>query len=132
MQTTVKIEYVGNKQFCIDNVARSGKAWNGKGDIQEVTPAQAKILIKYADQWALAEGETEESLNAPEIIVTKDADGNDVETDASELVGALEKMTCAQLVAYAKQKHGKTLKANRGRKVVLDEVMVLDGHINAD
>ena len=73
-----------------------------------------------------------ESLNAPEIIVTQDEDGNDVETDASELIGSLEKMTCAQLVAYAKQKYGKTLKANRGRKVVLDEVMVLEGHVSVD
>ena len=49
MQTKVKIKYVGRKPFCIDNVARSGASWNGNGDVQEVTPAQAKILIKYAD-----------------------------------------------------------------------------------
>ena len=132
MQTLVKVEYVGKKPFSVDNVAKSGKTWEGAGTVQEVTPAQAKILISYADQWALAKGQDPDVVNAPTIVITQDNDGNEVKTDASELTGHLEKMTAAQLVAYAQNKHGKTLKANRGRKVLLDEVMVLDGHINVD
>jgi hypothetical protein len=128
----VQVEYVGKKPFVVDNVAKSGKTWEGAGAVQEVTPAQAKILIGYADQWALAAGQDASVLSLPTVVVTKDEHGNEVETDASELTGHVEKMTATQLVAYAQNKYGKTLKLNRGRKVLLDEVMVLEGHINVD
>lgn len=128
----VKVEYIGKKPFVVDNVAKSGKTWEGSGTVQEVTPAQAKILVGYVDQWALAKGQDASVLNLPTVVVTEDEHGNEVETDVSELTGHIEKMTAAQLVAYAQNKYGKTLKANRGRKVLLDEVMVLEGHINVD
>ena len=47
----MKIEYIGKKPFAVDNVAKSGKTWDGPGDIQEVTDEQGKILLKYPDQF---------------------------------------------------------------------------------
>ena len=54
MSNLVPVVYVGNKPHAFDNIAHSGKSWQGKGDVQEVTDAQAKLLLKYPDQWALA------------------------------------------------------------------------------
>lgn len=50
-EETVKVTYVGKKPFAADNVAHSGKMWHGRGDVQEVTAAQAAILLRYPDQW---------------------------------------------------------------------------------
>lgn len=52
---TVAVRYVGKKPTAQDNVAKSGKLWEGNGDVQWVTSKQAKILTRYADQWALDE-----------------------------------------------------------------------------
>ena len=128
----VKIVYVGAKPFALDNVAKSGAAWNGKGDIQEVTPVQAKTLLKYADQWALAEGENLDDADTTVIIETTDGQGKQILTNADELTMPTEKMSASQLVAYAKNKYGKNLKLNRGRKVLLDEVNSLDNNISVD
>jgi hypothetical protein len=61
----VRIEYVGKKPYCSDNLARSKKVWRGRGDVQEVTEEQAEILLKHPDQWALAEDEAESQTVAP-------------------------------------------------------------------
>lgn len=127
---TIKVEYIGKKPFCIDNVAKSGKVWNGPGDVQEVTPQQAKILTSYGDQWALVEAGDVVALDAPHTVATEDAQGNAVLTDAADLHGPLEKMTATELVAYAKLKYGKTLKPNRGRKVLLDEVLNMGNDVD--
>lgn len=50
----VGVIYVGKKPTAHDNVAGSGKVWNGNGDVQEVTELQAATLTKYRDQWAYA------------------------------------------------------------------------------
>ncbi|WP_025915803.1 hypothetical protein [Herminiimonas sp. CN] len=128
--TTIKVEYIGKKPFCIDNVAKSGKVWNGPGDVQEVTLQQAKILTSYRDQWALVEASDVDALDAPYTVETQDAQGETVLTDAAELNGPLEKMTAAELVAYAKLKYGKTLKANRSRKILLDEVLNMGNDVD--
>lgn len=128
--TTIKVEYIGKKPFCIDNVAKSGKVWNGPGDVQEVTPQQAKILTGYADQWMLVDAGDTDAMEAPNTVATADAQGNAVLTDAADLQGPLEKMTATELVAYAKLKYGKDLKPNRGRKVLLDEVLSMGNDVD--
>lgn len=127
---TIKVEYVGNKPFCIDNVAKSGKTWAGKGDIQEVTPQQAKVLTGYPDQWALVDAVDATKLDEPIVIDTLDAKNEVVKVSVADLGGHVEKMGTSELVAYAMHKYGKKLKASRGRKVVLDEVMALAGTVN--
>ncbi len=126
----ISIKYIGQKPFSMDNVAKSGKAWNGNGDVQDVTPRQAKLLLTHPGQWALADGRQASRLEGPNFVETEDANGNTVLTDEADLTGHIEKMTTAELVAYAQLKYGKTLKANRGRKLLLDEVMALDGQID--
>lgn len=123
--STIKVEYVGRKPFAIDNVAHSGKSWNGAGDVQEVTPAQAKILVGYVDQWSLVDGEDINLLNAPVTVVVQDKQGNDVTISADDLTKNIEKMTATELAAYAKQKYNVTLARNKGRTVLLNEVIAL-------
>lgn len=47
----------------------------------------------------------------------------------SDLTGPAEKMTVAELVAFAQVKYGKTLSGKLGRKVLLDEVVGMAGRI---
>ena len=72
MSNLVQVVYVGNKPHAFDNVAHSGKCWAGKGDVQEVTDAQAKLLLKYPDQWALANEADRAAVEAPVSIQGKD------------------------------------------------------------
>lgn len=122
----IKVEYVGKKPFVTDNVAQSGKTWDGPGDVQEVTPAQAKILTSYTDQWALVDADDADSMNKPVTVTVEDKDGEEVVVTENDLGKRLEKMTATELAAYAKQKHGKSLNRNKGRKVLLDEVIALE------
>lgn len=124
--STIKVEYVGRKPFAIDNVARSGVMWNGAGDVQLVTPAQAKILTAYADQWALVDGDDQTLLDAPVVVVVQDKDGTDVTIAAESLSKPIEKMSATELAAYAKQKHNVTLARNKGRTALLNEVISLE------
>lgn len=48
----VLIKYIGKKDFFPDFVSQSGKSWNGYGDVQEVTEAQAKKLLVHDDEFA--------------------------------------------------------------------------------
>lgn len=124
---TVKVEYVGNKPFATDNVARSGKCWKGKGTVHEVTPAQAKILVGYADQWRLAEGEQVDLIDAPVVVdVSVGKNGEIEQVNADTLNKPVEKMNAVELRAYAQHKYGKELSANRARKVLLDEVNLIE------
>jgi hypothetical protein len=52
----VAIVYVGAKAWTHDNVGRSGVQWHGKGDIQNVPAGAAKRLLRFPDQWAIADG----------------------------------------------------------------------------
>jgi hypothetical protein len=103
--STIAIKYVGRKPFTIDNVARSGKAWNGLGDVQDVTEAQAKILLMFPDQWAVA--------NPEDTPITKSDEAPKI---------PLEKMNRNQLVAYAHLQFGKVLDPVAPRKILLDEI----------
>lgn len=135
----IKIQYVGKKPSAVDNVARSGITWNGNGDVKEVTPDQAKILLKFPDQWALAseviDGESESKaqanednaqLDQPKLIQVDGADGKEVAVNADELGIPLEKMSHSQLRAYAVDKFDKKFATNISRKTLLDEVLLLE------
>lgn len=51
----VKVRYIGNKGRATDTVSHSGAVWNGRGDVQEVTDEQWKLLRKYEGNWELAD-----------------------------------------------------------------------------
>ena len=125
MANMIKVQYVGVKEFALDNVARSGATWHGKDSVSEVTPRQAKLLIAYTDQWALFDEKDRKRVMASDVVETEDqATGQITRTKVDTFMGMnVEKMTAAQLVAFAMHKYGKVLKSNRARKVMLDEVV---------
>ena len=118
----IKIVYVGKKPYCFDNVAGSGKCWNGKGDVQEVTEAQAKQLLKFPDQWDVANDEDAGIVNTPTTVEIKDEDGQDVQVDQATLTKPLEKMSKAELVALPKAKWGKDLDPTKAKKLLIDAI----------
>ena len=119
-QTKIAVRYVGKKPVAFDNVANSGKSWNGHGDVQEVTPAQAKTLTGYADQWQLADGveleEVQTTINVPT--------GNDESVDVTgeEIDGDIHAMTKPQLMAYAKHMLDKELKPVMAKAEMIDQI----------
>lgn len=122
MTNTVKVKYVGKKPFAIDNVSGSRKQWHGNGDVQEVTDAQAKVLIKYPDQWALVDLADMARVNAPVSIQSTDEDGDSVAIDPNALSKPLERMSKAELVAYASEKLGQKLDARKSTKGMIDQI----------
>lgn len=108
MENVIEIKYVGKKPSAFDNVAGSRKCWNGQGDVQEVTPRQAKTLLKYPDQWQLVNPDDADSLGVT-FVAGKDEDGNKTSVQESELKKPIEKMKKDEIVAYALDKWGKEL-----------------------
>ena len=122
MTNTVKVKYVGKKPFAIDNVSGSRKQWHGNGDVQEVTDAQAKVLTKYPDQWALVDLADMARVNAPVSIQATDEDGDSVAIDPDDLKKPLEKMNKAELSALAKQSWDKKLDPAMTKKAMIDQI----------
>ena len=122
MSNLVPVVYVGNKPHAYDNIAHSGKSWQGKGDVQEVTDAQAKLLLKYPDQWALANEADRAAVEAPVSIEGKDENGEAVTIDPDDLKKPLEKMNKAELSALAKQSWDKELDPAMTKKAMIDQI----------
>jgi hypothetical protein len=122
MSNLVPVVYVGNKPHAFDNIAHSGKSWQGKGDVQEVTDAQAKLLLKYPDQWALANEADRAAVEAPVSIEGKDENGESVTIDPDDLKKPLEKMNKAELAALAKQSWDKELDPAMTKKAMIDQI----------
>lgn len=118
----IKIMYVGNKPHAFDNVARSGKSWAGKGDVQEVTDEQAKLLLKYKDQWALVNESDRQAIDQPLLININNEEGELVSIDLDDLNKPLEKMTKAEMIALAKQLWGKDIDQSMGKKAMIDQI----------
>ncbi|MEN9864939.1 MAG: hypothetical protein RL748_529 [Pseudomonadota bacterium] len=87
-------------------------------------------MTVYADQWALDETGDGEAVNQAGGVEVVDAAGATVMVAESDLTGPVEKMTVAELVAFAQVKYGKTLSGKLGRKVLLDEVVGLVGAVD--
>ena len=127
MTELVDIKYVGKKPFALDNVAGSGKLWNGNGDVQTVTANQAKTLLKYPDQWGLANAEDAALVDKPvtvEIETGADEQGQTQteEVNAEALTKPLERMTKPELVALAKLKFNADLDVSKAKKALIDQI----------
>ena len=122
MSNLIKLVYVGKKPFAFDNIAGSGKVWEGKGAVQEVTEGQAKQLLKYPDQWQLADEADAAALDTPDVVKVTDEDGDPVEVGAEALAKPLEKMSKAELVAFAQAKFGKELDSSKAKKLLIDSI----------
>lgn len=118
----VKIEYVGKKVSATDNVAGSRVTWNGNGDVAEVTEAQAKILLRYPDQWALADAKDKKKVDKPTLIDVVSADGDVDLINEESLSKPLEKMEKNELKAYAKKHFGKDLDGRMSSKLMIDQI----------
>lgn len=117
-ESVVGIVYVGKKPFSVDNVAGSGKFWEGNGCVREVTVAQAKTLLNYPDQWALADESEQAIVDKKEALTVIDGDGDSLEISPESLNKPVEKMNKPQLVALAKSL-GKELGMNVSRKEMI-------------
>ncbi|CAB4155040.1 hypothetical protein UFOVP653_63 [uncultured Caudovirales phage] len=122
MAKLIALVYVGNKRTAYDNIARSGVTWNGKGDVQEVTDAQAKLLLKFEDQWQLANAEDKAVVESPVSITVIDEDGDSISVDPDVFNKPLERMSKAELKAYAQDKWGKELDARKSSKALIDQI----------
>lgn len=122
MTDLVKIQYVGNKKSAFDNVARTGVTWEGFGDIKEVREDQARVLLKYPDQWILIDEADRARIESTESIKVVDEDGDTVVVDPDAFKKPIEKMTKSEIVAYAANKFGKELDVNKGKKTLIDMV----------
>lgn len=122
MAKLIPVIYVGKKPQAFDNVARSGKTWNGAGDVQEVTDAQAKMLIKFPDQWQLADDADLAQVNQPTSITGTNEDGDSVTVDPAALAKPLEKMNKAELTALAIDRWGKELDSKLSKKQMIDQL----------
>jgi len=118
----MKIVYVGKKPFAFDNVAKSGKCWAGNGDVQEVTAQQAKLLLKYPDQWALENEADATEVDKPDTTSVQGDDGSDVEVDHAAFGKPLESMSKPELLALAQAKWGKKLDARMSTKNLIDTI----------
>ncbi len=123
MENMVSLVYVGNKKQAFDNITKSGQSWDGPGDIKPVTAAQAKQLLRFPDQWALADkAEQAAILNVPTMMTVVDEDGDAVLVDEAELKKPREQMTKAELVAYANKHWGKELDPKLSKKLMIDQI----------
>jgi hypothetical protein len=122
MTRLIPLVYVGNKPAAYDNIARSGKTWLGKGDVQEVTDAQAKLLLKYPDQWQLENPKDQAAVDKPVSIAVTDEDGNDVTIDPEVFSKPIETLSKSELAAYALNKWNKELSTNKSKKDMIDQI----------
>lgn len=122
MTEFVNIVYVGNKPHAFDNVAKSGKSWEGKGAVQQVTDKQAKILLKYPDQWALENEGDQAVVDTPNTVDSVGENGEAVVVNEEDLKKPLERMTKPELVAFAKDKWGKDLDVSLSKKLMIDQI----------
>ena len=118
----IPVRYVGRKQTAFDNVAHSGVTWSGHGDVQEVSDTQAKLLIKFPDQWELVNISDLEHVTMPATIKVVDEDGDQVIIDPEDLKKPLEKMSKAELIALAKDRWAKHLDARWSPKRMIDQI----------
>lgn len=117
----VQVVYVGRKPFAVDNVAQSGKQWMGHGDVQEVTPAQARLLVKYPDQWRLVSDKDVAALEASTVMQQTTDDGEVVEVNKDDLQKPVERMNKTELMALA-QTMGKELAPTLSKKAMADQI----------
>ena len=126
----VPLVYVGNKPAAYDNIARTGLTWNGYGDVQEVTEAQAKLLLKFPDQWAVLDEADTERATAPTSVKVVDEDGEAIIVNPDAFQKPLEKMTKTEMVAYARDRWGRLLDIGMAKKMMIDQIEEWDRELD--
>lgn len=122
MANLIQLVYIGNKASAFDNIARSGVTWAGKGDIQFVTDVQAKQLLKYPDQWALANRSDQAAVDKPVSITVTGEDGEEEVVDPEAFKKPIEHMSKSELKGYAQNQWGKALDSRMSTKNMIDQI----------
>lgn len=117
-----QVKYIGRKAIAVDNVAGSGAVWSGNGDVQAVTDRQARILVKYPDQWTLADESQSILVKKEPVTAFINPDGDRVEVPESALKKPLEHMDADELRAYALEFYQKSFGPRMSRKRLIDEI----------
>lgn len=122
MAKLIAVRYIGRKPSAHDNVARSGKIWNGAGDIQYVTDVQARLLIKHELEWELVDQSDRKQVESPISLAVEDEDGFTVTVSPDSFKKPLERMSKSELKAFAKDKWNKDLDIRKSTKALIDQV----------
>ena len=130
MAKLIPIKYVGRKAYAYDCVARSGVTWNGFGDVHEVTDAQAKLLLRHPDEWALVNEKDRKHIDKPESIKVVDEDGDLVVVDPECFKKSPETLNKAELKALAMNKWGREMDLSWSTKRMLDQIEEWDRDLN--
>jgi hypothetical protein len=118
-----KLTYVGKKPSAIDNITGSRVVWNGHGDVQEVTDAQARSLLKFPDQWELTDFDADSAaLEAPLTHAVAGLDGVVDQVPDEDLKKPIDKMTKPELIALGLSKFKKKLDPSWSKKNLLDAI----------
>lgn len=122
MVDLIAVAYVGKKPFAFDNVAGSGKCWKGAGDVQEVTLPQARVLVRYPDQWGLVNEDDYARVLEPAVMQHIDERGRMIGMTDQDLRKPLEKMSKVELLVYAQHHFGKELAQGLSKKAMIDQI----------
>ena len=115
---TVFVEYVGLKPIKGDNnVAHTGIAWMGKGDVQPVPLAAWGKMAKYPDIWKLVDAPLEAAPPPdPRPFVLKHQDGSELD------LSKLEESDLKEFIDKHDLKVDKRKKGDQLREGIVDAV----------
>lgn len=65
---TVLVEYVGEKERKVDNIAGTGTVWHGKGDVQPCSLAAWGKLSAYPTVWRAASAVADSGLASAKVV----------------------------------------------------------------
>lgn len=121
-----RICYVGHKVEKTDTVAGTGKVWV-KDTVHEVTDAEAEVLLRHPDVWALAKEQPKTAEAKKDPPAKKDKK----EEDEQYEVVNLATMTKDALVLYAKRNFGKDLSKKDDKASLTKQVKTLQKAFDA-
>ncbi|HQR20117.1 MAG TPA: hypothetical protein PKV98_04585 [Burkholderiaceae bacterium] len=110
----VAIVYVGPKAWTVDSVARTGVQWHGRGDVQLVPAAAAKRLLRFPDQWAIADGSP--------LPDAKTIEQRLAELQPPEAAKEPEQMNEDELIDYAHKHHAIEFTPDTPREEMLYQI----------
>lgn len=126
----IDIRYIGRKEWAVDPVAGSGVVWDGAGDVQPMTIAQARKILNHPDEWELADPDDASRLEVQTLHQTVDDQGKTIEVDDQDLQKPIEKMSRSELKVYAKMKYGRDIPANMSRAHMIDQIEDFEKTVN--
>lgn len=123
-----RICYVGHKVAKTDTVAGTLKEWvKAENTVHEVTDAEAEILLRHPDVWALAKDAAPAKVEKAKV---EEKPKKKEEEEQYEVVN-LATLTKEKLVNYAKRNFGKDLSLKNDRASLVKQVKTLQKAFDA-